>query len=58
LVGKSERKPLERPRHIWEDIIRMDIREIGLERVDLTHLAQYRDQLLTLVNTVMKLQVT
>jgi hypothetical protein len=31
LVGKPEgRRPLGRPRHRWEDGIRMDLREIGL----------------------------
>jgi hypothetical protein len=31
LVGKPERKrPLKRPRHRWEDNIKMDLREIGL----------------------------
>jgi hypothetical protein len=30
LVGKPERKrPLERPRHRWEDGIKMDLIEIG-----------------------------
>jgi hypothetical protein len=30
LVGKPEGKnPFERPRHRWEDGIRMDLREIG-----------------------------
>jgi hypothetical protein len=30
LVGKSEgKRPLERPRHRWEDGIKMDLREIG-----------------------------
>jgi hypothetical protein len=30
LVGKSEGKiPLARPRHRWEDNIKMDLREIG-----------------------------
>jgi hypothetical protein len=30
LVGKPKRKrPLERPRHRWEDRIKMDLREIG-----------------------------
>jgi hypothetical protein len=30
LVGKPEgKRPLGRPRHRWEDEIRMDLREIG-----------------------------
>jgi hypothetical protein len=30
LVGKLEgRSPLERPRHRWEDNIKMDLREVG-----------------------------
>jgi hypothetical protein len=37
----------------YEDIIRMDVREIGWERVDWIHLAQDRDQWRALVNTVM-----
>jgi hypothetical protein len=40
LVGKPERKrPLRRPRHRWEDNIRMDIREIWFEVVDWIYLA-------------------
>jgi hypothetical protein len=31
LVGRPEgRRPLGRPRHRWEDNIKMDLREIGL----------------------------
>jgi hypothetical protein len=34
LVGKLEgKRPLGRPRRRWEDGIRMDLREIGLEGV-------------------------
>jgi hypothetical protein len=30
LVGKPEgRRPLERPRRRWEDIIKIDLREMG-----------------------------
>jgi hypothetical protein len=30
LVGKpEERRPLESPRHRWEDVIKMDLREVG-----------------------------
>jgi hypothetical protein len=44
LVGKPKgKKPLGRPRHRWEDGIRMDLREIGLEGVDWIQLAQDRD---------------
>jgi hypothetical protein len=40
----------------WEDIIRMDLREVGGEAVVWIHLAQVRDQWQrTLVNTVMNL---
>jgi hypothetical protein len=35
LVGKPEgKRPLGRPRHGWEDGIRMDLGEIGLGGVD------------------------
>ena len=40
LVGKSEgKRPLGRPRHRWEDIIKMDLQTVGLEFVHWTHLA-------------------
>jgi hypothetical protein len=30
LVGRPEgRRPLERPRHIWEDNIKMDLQQVG-----------------------------
>jgi hypothetical protein len=45
-----------RRRWRWEDNIRMNHREIGWESADWMHLAQNRDQLQALVNTVMKLQ--
>jgi hypothetical protein len=35
LVGKPEgKRPLGRPRHRWEDGIRMDLKDIGLGGVD------------------------
>jgi hypothetical protein len=47
-----------RPRHRWEDNIRMDRREIGCgESVDWIHLVQDRDQWWGLVNMVMNLRV-
>jgi hypothetical protein len=41
----------------WEDIIKLNLREIGSEVVDWIHLAQDRDQLRAVVNTVMNLRV-
>jgi len=39
LVRKSDGKgPLGRCRHRWEDNIKMDLREIGLEFLDWIHL--------------------
>jgi hypothetical protein len=44
LVGKTKKnKQLERPRRRWEDGIKMDLKKIGWEVVDLIHLAQDRD---------------
>jgi hypothetical protein len=58
LVGKPEReKSLGRPRHRWEDNIKMDLREIRWGGMDWTGLAQDRDQWSALVNTVMNLRV-
>jgi hypothetical protein len=46
LVGKPEgRRPLGRPRHRWEDNIKLDLREVGFGDVDWIHLAQDRDRL-------------
>jgi hypothetical protein len=58
LVGKPEGKRLlGRPRHRWEDNIKMDFREMGLVGVDTIHLAQNRDWWLPLLNMVINLQV-
>jgi hypothetical protein len=45
------KRPLGRPRRRWQDNIKMDIMDIGLEGVDWIHLSQDRDQWRTLVNT-------
>jgi hypothetical protein len=50
-------RPLERPRHRWEDNIKMDLRVLGWGPMDWIHLAEDRDQWLALVNTVMNLRV-
>jgi hypothetical protein len=58
LVGKPEGKRLlGRPRHRWENNIRIDLREIGWEGVDWMHLTRNRGQWRAVVNTVMNLQV-
>jgi hypothetical protein len=54
LVGKPEgKRTLGRPRRRWEDGIRMDLREIG---VDWIRLAQDRDRWLAVVSAVMNLR--
>ena len=58
LVGKLERKkPLGRPRHRWEDNIKMDPQEVGCGVVDWIELAQNRDRWRALVTAVMNLRV-
>jgi hypothetical protein len=58
LMGKPEgKRPLGRPRCIWEDGIRMDLRGIGWGNVDWIQLAQDRDWWQALVNMVMNLRV-
>jgi hypothetical protein len=58
LVGESEgKRPLGSPRHRWEDGIRMDLREIGLEGVEWIRLAQDRDRWRAVVSAVMDLRV-
>jgi hypothetical protein len=58
LVGKQDRKrPLERPRRMWMDNIKMDLRDIGLGGMDWIDLDRERDQWWALVNTVMKVRV-
>ena len=57
LVGKPEgKKPLGRPRHRWEDNIKLDLQEVG-GGGDWMELAQDRDRWRALVNTVMNLRV-
>jgi len=57
-VGKLKwKRPLTRPRHRWDDDIKVDRREIDRERVSWIHLAHYRDQWRDLINTVLNLRV-
>jgi hypothetical protein len=58
LVEKPEgNRQLGIHRRRWEGNIRLDLREMGWEDVDLMHLAQERNQRWTLLNTVMNLRV-
>jgi hypothetical protein len=58
LVGKPEgRRPLGRPRHRWEDNIKMDLREVGCGGADWINLAQDRDRWRALMYMVMNLRV-
>jgi hypothetical protein len=59
LVGKPEgKRPLERPRHRWEDGMKMDLEEIGWGGgVEWIQLAQDRDRWRSVVNAVMNLRV-
>jgi hypothetical protein len=58
LVWKPEEKrPLGRPRHRWEDNIRMDLQKVGCGGMDWIGLAQDRDRWRTIVNAVMNHRV-
>jgi hypothetical protein len=58
LVGRPESKrPLGRPRRMWEDNIKMDLREIRIDEASWIHLAQDRVQWRAWVDTVMNLRV-
>ena len=58
LTGKpTEKRPLGRPRHGWEDHIRMDLEEIGVNAGNWVDSAQDRDYWRTLVNAALNLRV-
>jgi hypothetical protein len=50
-------KPLGRPRHRWQDNIKMDLGEIGWEVVGWFQMVQDRDQCQAFVNMVLNLEV-
>ena len=54
LAGKG---PLRRPRRKWEDNIRMDLKEIGINTWNLVDLAQDRDYWRVHVNAALDLWV-
>jgi hypothetical protein len=58
LVGRPEgQRPLGRPRRRWEDNIKLNIREIGIDGANWIQLAQDSVQWRACVNTVMNLRV-
>jgi hypothetical protein len=58
LVGKPEgKRPLGRLRRRWVDNIRTDLGEVGWGDVDWIGLAQDKDRLRALVNSVLNLRV-
>jgi hypothetical protein len=58
LLGKSEgKRPLGRPRLRWEDNIKLEPREIGIDGANWIQLAQDRVQWRAFVSTVMNIRV-
>ena len=58
LIGTPTRqRPLGRPRHRWEDNVRMDLKEIGINTRNLVDSAQDRDYWRALVNVALNLWV-
>jgi hypothetical protein len=58
LMGKPQgKRQLGRPRHGWENGMKIDLRKTGWEGVEWIQWAQDRDRWRDLVNTVMNLRV-
>jgi hypothetical protein len=58
LVGKPEgKRPLGRPRHRWEDNIKLNLREVEIDGANWIQLAWDRVQWWAFVNTVINLWV-
>jgi hypothetical protein len=58
LVGRPEgKRPLGRPRRRWEDNIKLDLREIGIDGANWIRLAQWRIRWRAFVNTVMNFRI-
>ncbi|KAJ4436605.1 hypothetical protein ANN_16638 [Periplaneta americana] len=57
LAGRPEgKRPLGRPRHRWEDNIKMDLREVGYDDREWTNLAQDRERWRAYVRAAMNLR--
>jgi hypothetical protein len=58
LIGRPEcRRPLGRPRRRWEDNIKLDFMEIGIDGANSIQLAQDKVQWRAFVNMVMNLRI-
>jgi len=58
LVGTPEgKRPFARPRHTWEDNIKIYLHEVGCGDMQCIYLTQDTDRRRALVNAVMNLQV-
>ena len=58
LVGKPDgKRQLGRPRHRWENNIKMELQEVGWGGMDWIDLAQDRDKWRALANALMSFQV-
>ena len=58
LTGRpGGKRPLGRPRRRWEDNIRMDLKEIGIDTRNWVDSAQDRDNWRALVNAALNLRV-
>jgi hypothetical protein len=57
-MGKPEgRRSLGRPRHRWEDSVKIHLQEVGYEVVDWIEVAEDRNRWRALVNAVMNVWV-
>jgi len=54
---REGKMPLERPRHRWEDNIKMNLQKVGWGGIDWNDPTQDRDRWRALVNTVIHLRV-
>jgi hypothetical protein len=57
VVRPEGKRPLERPRRRWEDYIKMDLREKGIDWVNLIGMTQDGIQWRAFMSTVMNLRV-
>jgi hypothetical protein len=53
----EEKRPIGRPRHRWEDNIKMDFQKVGCRGMDWIDVAQDRDWWRALVEAVITLRV-